>query len=120
MNIDFAKAKDIFLGAVEKSDANERSAFLDEACGTDEELRRHVDVLLDAHGQSGAFLDEGALAGAPIDQPITEKPGTLVGPYKLVEEIGEGGMGSVFMALQKEPVRRKVALKVIKPGMDSK
>ena len=61
----------------------------------------------------------GAVA-ATIDQPVAEQPGTSIGPYKLVEEIGEGGMGSVFMALQMEPVRRKVALKVIKPGMDSK
>jgi len=54
-----------------------------------------------------------------IDQPITEKPGIQIGPYKLLQQIGEGGMGTVFMAEQTQPVQRKVALKVIKAGMDS-
>jgi hypothetical protein len=58
---------------------------------------------------------------ATIDlPPLTERPGTQIGPYKLVEENGEGGMGIVYMAVQKEPVRRKVALKIIKPGMDTR
>jgi len=76
-----------------------------------------VKVLLAAHGEAGEFLESSALPTAP---PLTEEPGTIIGPYELIEEIGEGGLGTVFMALQKEPVRRKVALKVIRPGMDSR
>src|SRR5207247_4232073 len=57
---------------------------------------------------------------ATLDEPIAERPGTVIGPYKLMEQIGEGGMGLVFVAEQQHPVRRKVALKVIKPGMDTR
>lgn len=120
MNIDLAKARDIFLAAVEKSDVSEKNAFVDQACGTDGELRRHVNVLLSAHQQSGSFLDKGALADATIDSPITEKLGMQVGPYKLLQELGEGGMGIVYMAEQTEPVSRRVALKIVKPGMDTR
>ena len=79
-------------------------------------------ALLRAHGDAGSFLwEQSNTTDFTLDQaPLSEEIGTLIGPYKLHEEIGEGGMGSVFMALQKKPVRRKVALKVIKPGMDSK
>ncbi|HEX2474828.1 MAG TPA: serine/threonine-protein kinase, partial [Lacipirellulaceae bacterium] len=120
MSIDFAKARDIFVAAVEKAVDRERIAFLDEACGTDEELRRHVDVLLGAHEQSSSFLDKGFAANLTIKAQLTEKPGDTIGPYKLDQQIGEGGFGVVFLAEQSVPVRRKVALKIIKPGMDTR
>jgi WD40 repeat protein/serine/threonine protein kinase len=112
--------RDIFIAALEKDPA-ERSAYLDRACGTDQTLRRHLEGLFQVCEKAGKFL-ESPLAG--IDrttyQGVTEQPGTVIGPYKLLEQLGEGGFGIVFMALQQHPVRRKVALKVIKPGMDSK
>ncbi len=108
--------------------------FLERSCGGDLELRRRVEALLRAHEQSGDLLDppEGepaarghkggtpasGLVAAALSRPLAEAPGTRIGPYRLLESIGEGGMGVVFMAEQESPVRRKVALKVIKPGMD--
>ncbi len=86
-------------------------------------LRRRVELLLKAHQGEDSLLDRGYedRASSPtIDQPITEKPGTQIGPYKLLQQIGEGGMGVVYMAEQKEPVKRRVALKIIKPGMDTR
>ena len=99
--------------------AAERSAFLDAACGGDTALRQRIETLLRAHENPESFLKPASLA-ATIEQPkITEQPGTVIGPYKLLQQIGEGGMGTVFMAEQTHPVQRKVALKVIKPGMDT-
>jgi serine/threonine protein kinase len=114
-----SEAERIFLQAVDEHAPSEWSAFLQTACGDDSELCDRVHALLKAHGKPNPLLEDGF---APtIDQPsLSEELGTFIGPYKLREEIGEGGMGTVFMATQKEPVRRKVALKVIKPGMDSK
>ncbi len=121
MSTDPAKAKTIFLQAVERHEPSQWDAFLDEACGDSPELRREVEVLLAAHANAGAFLENGAVApDATLDQPITERAGSRIDRYKLLEKIGEGGFGVVFMAEQEEPVRRKVALKVIKPGMDTK
>ncbi|MFI5461563.1 MAG: tetratricopeptide repeat protein [Isosphaerales bacterium] len=127
-----------FAQALEKSDPSERAAYLDQACGADAELRQRVERLLQAHDQAGDFLespavqlDPGATAGTPFEPPgpdfqdrpvpgsLIEGPGTQIGPYKLLQEIGQGGMGVVFMAEQEKPVRRRVALKIIKPGMDS-
>ena len=110
----------IFVAALDKSSAEDRAAYLDEACGHDPELRRHIDRLLNAQARAGGFLQNPVpgLAGT-IDQQPREQPGTIIGPYKLLQQIGEGGMGVVYMAEQQEPVRRKVALKIIKPGMDS-
>ena len=69
----------------------------------------------------GSFLESPALGmAATVDQAATEQPGSKIGPYKLLELIGEGGFGEVYMAEQQEPVRRKVALKIIKPGMDTR
>ena len=102
---------------------DQRAAFLDVACGTDVDLRERVAVLLRAQANPGSFLQFPAcgVGNAPtIDQPLLEMAGTQIGPYKLIEEIGQGGMGVVYMAEQKEPVRRRVALKIIKPGMDSR
>jgi serine/threonine protein kinase/tetratricopeptide (TPR) repeat protein len=121
MNRDELRLDSIFLNALEKADASERAAYLDSACGTDQRLRRRVERFLATQPKVRDFLESPA-AGLPVavDQEIAEQPGAVIGPYKLLEQIGEGGMGLVFMAEQKEPVRRKVALKLIKPGMDSK
>src|SRR6516162_7293151 len=126
-------AEAVFFAALAKVDPAERAAYLNEACGTDADLRRQVDRLLAAHPQVGSFLQEGAAHPSPlasvgpevsgsatVDVASTERPGTVVGPYKLLQQIGEGDMGVVWMAEQTRPVQRKVALKVIKPGMDSR
>jgi WD40 repeat protein/serine/threonine protein kinase len=98
-----------------------RAAYLHEACGADAELRRRIELLLDAHEQAGSFMQRPAAGGVTeVHRPISEGPGTVIGPYKLLQQIGEGGFGVVYMAEQLEPVRRKVALKIIKPGMDTK
>src|SRR5262245_26047733 len=111
----------IFAAALEKASAEERAAYLAEACAGDEKLRHRVEVLLRAHAGPDDILDPPEAAVATVDEtPLTERPGSLIGPYKLLEQIGEGGFGLVFVAEQTEPVRRKVALKVIKPGMDSR
>src|SRR5262249_31929628 len=86
-------------------------------------LRAEVEGLLAANGRAGEFMRRPAAVAAKITvnyEPLTEVPGTTIGPYKLLQQIGEGGMGVVYMAEQEKPVRRKVALKIIKPGMDSK
>jgi serine/threonine protein kinase len=106
----------------------ERAPFLDEACGGNVALRERIEVLLRADDNPDSFLEPppsppwgGAGGGATVDQPpITERPGTVIGPYKLLQQIGEGGMGVVFMAEQTEPIQRTVALKIIKPGMDTR
>jgi len=103
--------------------AEERDRYLSEACKGDGEFRRRVEALIQAYKQAGDFL--GRPAGdrpARADQaiPAGEKPGGRIGHYKLLQQIGEGGCGVVYMAEQEEPVRRRVALKIIKPGMDTK
>src|ERR1051326_7367357 len=101
----------------------ERDRYLDEACKGDNELRRRVEALLEAYDQSGDFLGRSAADRPPkAAQPpaVGEKPGDRIGHYKLLQQIGEGGCGVVYMAEQEEPVRRRVALKIIKPGMDTK
>jgi serine/threonine protein kinase len=109
--------------AVEHSSPEERAAFLDKACAGDTARRARVEELLRAHQAAGNFLQGNRPPAEPVataNEPITERPGTVIGPYKLLEQIGEGGFGVVFMAEQTQPVRRKVALKVIKPGMDTR
>ena len=116
------RVREIFLQALEKSSAVERNAFLDGACGADLELRTKVNELLENHLQD-SFLERSPLEkDATLAEPtlLTESEGTQIDRYKLLQRIGEGGMGSVFMAEQTEPVRRKVALKIIKLGMDTK
>ena len=112
--------RDYFLAAAELP-AGERATFLAANCGGDGELRAAVERLLAAHEQPASVLNRPA-PGMPTAEytPITERPGTVIGPYKLMEQIGEGGFGLVFVAEQQQPVRRKVALKIIKPGMDSR
>jgi serine/threonine protein kinase/WD40 repeat protein len=110
----------IFEQAFDITSDEERAAFLDRACGNNPALRAEVDALLRAHERSGDLLDLPENAPATIDVPAPEGPGTIIGPYKLLEQIGEGGMGTVWMAEQKEPIHRRVAVKVIKAGMASK
>ncbi len=103
--------------------AGERAAYLNRACGSDGELRRRVEALLEGHDRVGDFLEHSPQTPSPQSRSgvsAGEKPGDRIGHYKLLQQIGEGGCGIVFMAEQEEPVRRRVALKVIKPGMDTK
>jgi WD40 repeat protein/serine/threonine protein kinase len=109
----------IFQEAVENHAPEDWKAFLDTSCGDDTALRERVEVLLAAHGQYNEMLD-GAGIVATLDPPPSERPGVRIGSYKLLQQIGEGGFGYVYMAEQLEPVQRRVALKVIKPGMDTR
>jgi serine/threonine protein kinase/Flp pilus assembly protein TadD len=117
----------IFLHAIGILSPAERLTYLDEACRENPQLRSEVDLLLAAHDRLGGSPSPAG-GGQPAasnpavwtrQQALDESPGAVIGPYKLLQQIGEGGMGTVFMAEQAEPVRRKVALKIIKPGMDS-
>jgi WD40 repeat protein/serine/threonine protein kinase len=121
----------IFSAALQKFDPAERAAFLNQACEGNAPLRARVEALLGSHEAAGSFLVEPAVgqaatlapdpdAAAPtLPPPSGEAPGTRIGPYKLLQQIGEGGMGTVWMAEQTVPVRRTVALKVVKAGLDS-
>src|SRR6266581_3386388 len=130
MPADLQKAREMFLHAVGKLPPEQWDGYVMEACGADAELQQKVGHLLQVHREAGSFLDRPAAevmgTGAfPSDassaaQHPGERPGTVIGPYKLLQQIGEGGMGVVWMAEQTQPVQRKVALKVIKPGMDSR
>src|SRR5262245_52309831 len=114
MAADPERVKSIFLAAAERRPEG-RAAFLDAACGTDVELRRRAEELLRAHDEPGH------VPGIPDGESshCGERAGHRIGPYKLLQQIGGGGMGAVWMAEQTEPVQRKVALKIIKPGLDS-
>jgi WD40 repeat protein/serine/threonine protein kinase len=115
-----ANAKAIFLEALDHKDTSELLRFLDQSCGADPALRARVEELLSAHRDAGNFLGRPDQPEVSSDIRLAERPGTVIGPYKLLEQIGEGGFGIVFMAEQQQPVRRKVALKVVKPGMDTR
>jgi serine/threonine protein kinase len=131
MPLDPQRVQAAFLVAIEAPDPAARAAILDRECGGDDELRRRVEALLQAHDGPGSSLDQPADPGATGDvvpgrwvdpqalPPLSEGPGSRVGPYKLLQLLSEGGMGAVFLAEQERPVRRMVALKVIKAGMDS-
>jgi eukaryotic-like serine/threonine-protein kinase len=110
----------VFLEALQVPTPEERAAFLDRVCAGNPDLRRGVQMLLRAHEKADRFMQTAHYPSSTADERATERPGTVIGPYKLLQQIGEGGMGTVFMAEQTEPVHRKVALKVIKPGMDTK
>ncbi len=123
-------ANELFLAALEIDDPERRRVYLGSACAGDANLQQAVEGLLQAHADAGSFLDTpgGAVTEAPASQgstvvpdaPLLEKAGTIIdGRYKLLQSLGEGGMGAVWMAEQSEPVKRMVALKVIKAGMDS-
>jgi serine/threonine protein kinase/WD40 repeat protein/tetratricopeptide (TPR) repeat protein len=129
----------LFIEALEKADPAERAAFLERACAGDLALRQRIERLLACHQEGSGFLEAPATpllphqpaaaadlwepaataAPAPFLEPVHEGPGTVIGPYKLLEQIGEGGFGVVYMAEQHQPMRRKVALKILKPGMES-
>lgn len=111
----------IFSQAVALVEPGSRSEFLEQACEGNVRLRDRIGRLLDANQRVQSFMDEPAGILDLPDEPIVgEQPGDFVGNYKLLQLIGEGGMGSVFMAEQEQPVRRKVALKIVKPGLDTK
>jgi WD40 repeat protein/serine/threonine protein kinase len=128
MTLDPQRAKSLFLAALERP-GEERDAYLEEACAGDAELRRRVGRLLQAHERPDSLPPAPPEAG-PTQDPspvegraragMAEGPGTVIGPYKLLQEIGHGGMGTVYLAEQSQPVRRMVALKIIKPGLDSR
>jgi serine/threonine protein kinase/tetratricopeptide (TPR) repeat protein len=127
MPADRTKARELFLHAVGKLPPDGWDAYVAAASGGDVELEREVADMLRVHREAGSFLSRPALGATGVFVPASsdgpdeaEQPGTAVGPYKLIERIGEGGMGAVWLAEQQEPVRRRVALKVVKAGMDSR
>jgi serine/threonine protein kinase/Flp pilus assembly protein TadD len=127
MNARNPSEEEIFEAARQVSDPEQRAAYLRTACGSDEELRQRIGVLLREHENAGEFLDKSPAAlsaEAPIGTTrmvaVTEKSGDRIGHYKLLQKIGEGGCGVVYMAEQEKPFRRRVALKIIKLGMDTK
>jgi serine/threonine protein kinase len=122
MSIQSPNVRAIFERALEFASDADRQRYLDEFCADCPDLHDKVQALLRAHAEAGSFLEKppfGPKPNHPSD-PIAGQPGTVIGPYKLLEQIGEGGFGVVFMAEQERPVRRRVAVKVIKPGMDTR
>jgi serine/threonine protein kinase len=121
MSVDPQQARELFIAAI-KLAPEQWAGYLDKACGPDKALHSRVRHLLEAYRQADSFLEEDT-GGSPatVDEPdVPERPGAVLGPYKLLEQIGEGGFGVVFVAEQQQPIRRKVALKVLKPGMDTR
>jgi hypothetical protein len=115
------REKEIFEQALDLESVEERQRFLAQACGDDAALLARVQALLLASEEGSRFLpDEPAQAPTVLAAAVTEKAGDHIGRYKLLQQIGEGGCGIVYMAEQEEPVQRRVALKVIKLGMDTK
>ena len=122
------RAKDLFLKAVDIRDKRKRDEFLTAECEDDQALKRKVLALVKAHEEPVSYLDKPAVVRPmAVTEAIDadgiaalEGPGSTIGHYRLLQEIGQGGFGVVFMAEQSEPVRRQVALKIIKPGMDTR
>ncbi len=129
MAADSKRVQTVFLAAVGRGDAAGRQTVLERECAGDAELRLAVEALLRAHDAPDTLLVHGPAppvgtkpaetAIGSVPPPITERSGSRIGPYKLLQKLGDGGMGAVYMAEQETPVRRQVALKIIKPGMDS-
>jgi serine/threonine-protein kinase len=111
----------IFWDAAQLVSSAERDSYLNRVCAGNTRLRQRVEKLLEIRSQAEGFLESPPfdLDDTP-DELFTDRPGTIIGPYKLLEQIGEGGMGLVFMAEQAQPIRRRVALKILKPGMDTR
>lgn len=108
----------IFTHALAIASASERAAYLDKVCAHDARRRQWLEGLRQAHQYPDSFLDAPIVnVEATQDVPLSDAPGTIIGPYKLLEQIGEGGFGVVYMAEQSDRIRRKVALNVLKPGM---
>ena len=121
MKVEPGQVKSIFLHAVENCARGEWGAYLDQACGENAELRRRVMILLDAHQTADSLIDlPEATATLVAGSGDSKQRDTVIGSYRLLQPIGEGGMGTVYMAEQTQPVRRTVALKLIKAGMDSR
>jgi WD40 repeat protein/serine/threonine protein kinase len=121
MSRDASSVETIFARAIEIAAPEERAAYLDQACQHDPDLRGEVAKLVGDHFRAGKFLEKPAVQiVATSEEPVSERPGTVIGPYKLLEQLGEGGFGVVFLAEQHQPLRRKVALKVLKAGMDTR
>ncbi|HEV2971097.1 MAG TPA: tetratricopeptide repeat protein [Pirellulales bacterium] len=123
MSAESLNVRSIFGRALDIPSEAERTAYLDEVCAAAPEIRHKVDALLNAYASAGSFL-ESPLIAAPSpevtsDFPLHEGPSSQIGPYKLLQKLGEGGMGTVYMAEQEHPVRRRVALKIIQAGMNS-
>lgn len=117
------KLREIFVEALQKKDAAQRIAYPDAACGDEFELRHSVEQLLDEQARSGSFFLDKPIGGLDATfgwSDSYERVGTVIGPYKVREQLDEGGLGIVYVAEKEEPVRRKVALKIVKPGMDTK
>ena len=114
--------EEIFAAAQRLKSGRERSAYLDAACSSDTELRRRVEELLQSAETAEDFFAAGAMevAHSPFLFPVSEQVGGRIGPYKLLQQIGEGAVGTVYLAEQEQPVRRQVALKIIKLGMDTR
>ena len=119
--------REVFEEALALEDSVQRAEYLNAACAAHGYSRSHLENLLAAVNELGDFLEEtghqwitASMDAVPVPPPITERAGKRVGRYKLLENIGEGGCGVVFLAEQEQPVRRMVALKVIKPGMDTR
>ncbi len=117
MTRDNSNIHQIFNDAILLESEDQRSTYLDQVCGDDNRIRERLEALLLAHSEAGAFF-----GGSPHEtvQDTAAVIGQKIGPYKLLEVIGEGGMGTVYMAEQTEPVKRRVALKLIKTGMDTR
>ncbi len=120
------REREIFEQAAEIASDAERAAYLDQACQGDAELRAQLEALLEGHFKGQGFLEGVPTRAADVgptrraNAPENEEVGTVVGRYKLLEKIGEGGFGAVYVAEQREPVNRRVALKIIKPGLDTR
>jgi serine/threonine protein kinase len=128
MSIDPQRLKHVFLGAVEIADRAARQAWVVHECGPDQELLAKVQALLKARDDPDSLIDRLAPAPAAAPQmteagapasPVSTETGRTIGPYKLLQKLGEGGFGIVYLAEQEQPVKRKVAVKVLKPGLDS-
>jgi tetratricopeptide (TPR) repeat protein len=123
MKNDNRSEETLFQAAINLPEGQARTAFLDQACAGDDALRKRLETLLEAHERNTSVVDVSVLLpnqeGLRLNFPTKEYPGQVIGRYKLLQKIGEGGMGVVYMAEQEEPVRRRVALKIIKLGMDT-
>lgn len=116
------RERDIFIEALEKDDLSERAAFIESACQGDEGLRARIEKIFEEHDRQESFILDSppSALNATVDLPFSDHPDAVIGPYKLLQQIGEGGMGVVFMAEQSQPIQRTIALKIIKPGMDTR